>query len=113
MVCLVVAVVLVVTGAWFLVASVVGQGGPAARAVGGLRRRWRVLGGGPLAGGRAFSCWRVFQVCRMRWLRAISSVVANSISGARPMSRHQPRLMSLVAGSLVVAKPRSAPVRRA
>ena len=35
------------------------------------------------------------------------------ISGARPIRRHQPRVMSLVAGSLVVAKPRSAPVRRA
>jgi hypothetical protein len=33
--------------------------------------------------------------------------------GAGPMRLHQPRLMSLVAGSLVVAKPRSAPVRRA
>ena len=37
----------------------------------------------------------------------------NSMRGARPMRRHQPRLMSLVAGSLAVAKPRSAPVRRA
>jgi hypothetical protein len=33
--------------------------------------------------------------------------------GGRPMRRHHPRLMSLVAGSLAVAKPRSAPVRRA
>jgi hypothetical protein len=32
--------------------------------------------------------------------------------GARPVRRHQPRLMSLLAGSLTVAKPRSAPVRR-
>jgi hypothetical protein len=49
----------------------------------------------------------------MRWLRTMSSVVVNTISGAGPMRRHQPRLMSLVAGSLAVAKPRSAPVRRA
>ena len=33
--------------------------------------------------------------------------------GRQPVRRHQPRLMSLVAGSLAVAKPRSAPVRRA
>ena len=33
--------------------------------------------------------------------------------GARPMRRHQPRPVSLLAGSLMVAKPRSAPVRRA
>jgi hypothetical protein len=32
--------------------------------------------------------------------------------GARPVRRHQPRLMSLLAGSLAVTKPRSAPVRR-
>jgi len=49
----------------------------------------------------------------MRWLRTISSVVVSSISGARPMRRHQLRVMSLVAGSLAVAKPRSAPVRKA
>jgi len=49
----------------------------------------------------------------MRWLRTMSSTVVDSISGVRPIRRHQPRLMSLLAGSLVVAKPRSAPVRRA
>ena len=42
----------------------------------------------------------------MRWLRTTSKVAVNSISGASPMSRHQPRLMSLAAGSLMVAKPR-------
>jgi hypothetical protein len=51
--------------------------------------------------------------CEDRWLRTISRVVVNSISGARPIRRHQPRLMVLVAGSLAVAKPRSALVRRA
>ena len=35
-----------------------------------------------------------------------------SISGARPVRRHQPRAVSLLAGSFAVAKPRSAPVRR-
>ena len=70
-------------------------------------------GGRPWAAQRAFSCCRAFQAARMRWLRVISRVVVNSISGAGPMRRHQPRLMSLVAGSLAVAKPRSAPVRRA
>jgi hypothetical protein len=41
----------------------------------------------------------------------MSSVVVNSICGGSPMRRHQPRVMLLVAGSLAVAKPRSAPVR--
>ena len=44
---------------------------------------------------------------------ARSSVVVNSMRGASPMRRHQPRAMSVAAGSLTVAKPRSAPVRRA
>ena len=34
-------------------------------------------------------------------------------SGVRPMRRHQPRAMLLVAGFLAVEKVRSAPVRRA
>src|SRR5579859_856511 len=77
-----------------------------------LRRRRRVLGGRPLAARRVFSSCLAFQACRIRWLRAMSSIVANSMRGVGPVRRHQPRLMSLVAGSLVVAKPRSAPVRR-
>jgi hypothetical protein len=40
-----------------------------------------------------------------------TSTTCGAVPG--PMRRHQPRLMSLVAVSLVVAKPRSAPVRRA
>src|SRR5262249_24505042 len=86
------------------VGRVVGQGGPAARLARGLRRRLRVFGGCPAAARRALSCCRVFQAARMRWLRTMSSTVADSIRGARPMRRHQPRLMSLVAGSLAVAK---------
>ena len=35
------------------------------------------------------------------------------MSGVSPMSRHQPRVMLLLAGSLAVEKVRSAPVRRA
>src|SRR5215469_5206932 len=50
-----------------------------------LRRRRRVFGGRPWAARRAFSSCRVFQAARMRWLRTISRVVVNSISGARPM----------------------------
>jgi len=78
-----------------------------------VRRRRRVFGGRPWAARRWLSSCRAFQAARMRWLRAMSSTVVNSISGARPMRRHQPRRMSLLAGSLAVAKPRSAPVRRA
>ena len=67
-------------------------------------------GGGRGAGFLAGGCSKR---AGSRWLRAISRVVANSIRGVRPVRRHQWRLMSLVAGSLAVAKPRSAPVRRA
>ena len=74
-----------------------------------LRRRRRVFGGG--LGGAAFVfLLRMFQACWIRWSRTMSRVAANSMRGVRPMRRHQPRLMSLVAGSLAVAKPRSAPV---
>ena len=110
---LVVAGVLVVTGAGFVVAAVAGQGGPGARPARVLRRRLRVFGGSPAAARRWVSSCRAVQARRMRWLRAISKVAVNSIRGVRPIRRHQPRLMSLVAGSLAVAKPRSAPVRRA
>jgi hypothetical protein len=56
--------------------------------------------------------WRVFLAVRIRWLRAMSSVVTDSMGGVRPMRRNLPRAVLLVAGSLVVAKPRSALVRR-
>jgi len=78
-----------------------------------LRRRLRVFGGRPLAARRWLSSCRVFQAARMRWLRTVSSAAVNSIRGAAPIRRHQPRAMLLAAGSLVVAKPRPAPVRRA
>src|SRR6266536_4730856 len=109
---LLVAAVLVVTGAGLVVAAAAGQGGPAGRPARVLRRRLRVFGGSPAAARCWFSSCRVFQACRIRWLRTMSRVVTNSIKGARPIRRHQPRLMSLLAGSLAVAKPRSAPVRR-
>src|SRR5258708_13557790 len=48
----------------------------------------------------------------MRWLRRASRQASHSASGVRPMSRHQPRLMLLLAGSLMVAKVRPEPVRR-
>jgi hypothetical protein len=91
-----------------------GQGGAAAvSAVRVWRRRLRVFGGRPLAARRVFSSCRAFQAARMRWLRTVSSVTVNSMRGARPVRRHQPRAVSLPAGSLAVAKLRSAPVRRA
>jgi len=90
------------------------HGGAAARLARVVRlRRRRVFGGRPREARRWLSSCRAFQAVMMRWLRTMSRVVVNSISGARPMRRHQPRLMSLLAGSLAVAKPRSAPVRRA
>ena len=72
-----------------------------------LPRGWRgSCGGGavfwaePAAARRWFSSCRASHAARIRWLRTISRVVTNSVKGARPMRRHQPRLMSLVAGSL-------------
>src|SRR6266542_3533335 len=44
---------------------------------------------------------------------AAARLAANSAIGVSPMSRHQPRLMSLLAGSLTVEKVRSAAERRA
>src|SRR6266545_395989 len=78
-----------------------------------LRRRWRVFGGRPAAARRVSWSWRVSNAVRMRWLRTASRQAANSAIGVSPMSRHQPRLMSLLAGSLTVEKVRSAAERRA
>ncbi len=90
------------------------HGGAAARLARVVRlRRRRVLGGRPWEARRALWSCRAFQAVMMRWLQTMSRVVVNSISGARPMRRHQPRPVSLLVGSLAVAKPRSAPVRRA
>ena len=48
----------------------------------------------------------------MRWLRMAGRQAIHRVSGARPVRRHQPRAMLVVAGSLM-EKVRSAPVRRA
>ena len=84
-----------------------------ARSVRVLRRRRRVLGGRPAAARRVLSCWRWSHAIRMRWLRTAVRQASQSMSGARPISRLQPRAMLLLAGSLAVEKVRSAPVRRA
>ena len=76
------------------------------------RRRFLVLGGGPAAARLLLSVWRVVQVVRIRWLRAASRHAIQRASGVRPVSRHQPRAMLVVAVSLMVALTRSAAVRR-
>jgi hypothetical protein len=48
----------------------------------------------------------------MRWLRTVSAQASQSVSGVSPIWRHQPRAMLVAAGSLMVAKVRSALVRR-
>ena len=78
-----------------------------------VRRRRRVLGGSPFAARWTSQAWRASQASRMRWLRAMSRVAVNKVIAVRPIRRHQPREMSLLDGSLVVEKVRSAPVRRA
>jgi hypothetical protein len=91
-----------------------GQGGAAARLARVVRRRrFLVLGGSPAAARRALSAWRLVNASRMRWLRTTSAQASHRWSGVRPVRRHQPRLMLLLAVSLIVAKVRSAPVRRA
>ena len=49
----------------------------------------------------------------MRWLRMVSRQASHRAGGVRPIRRHQPRAMLVVAGSLMVEKVRSALVRRA
>jgi hypothetical protein len=90
-----------------------GYGGPAARLARVWRRRLRVFGGSPAAARRALSAWRASKAVRMRWLRMASRQASQSVIGVRPVRRHQPRAMLVVAGSLMVEKVRSEPVRRA
>jgi len=66
---------------------------------------------GSPAGWASRAC-RAVQAVRMRWLRVMSSVAVKSVSAVSPGRRHQPRVMSLVAGSLAVEKVLSAAVRR-
>src|SRR6266851_1778656 len=74
-----------------------GYGGVAARLASVWRRRLRVLGGSPAAARRAVSAWRASKAARMRWLRTASRQAIQRVSGVRPMSRHQPRAMVLLA----------------
>src|SRR5215472_723679 len=90
-----------------------GYGGAAGGAAGVVRRLVRVFGGGrPAAARRAMAAWRASNAARMRWLRAVRAQASQSVSGVRPVRRHQPRAMLVVAVSLMVEKPRSALVRR-
>jgi hypothetical protein len=77
-----------------------------------LRLRRRVRGGSPMAARRALSCCRVFHAARMRWLRVASRQASQRARGVRPMRRHHPRVMLVVAGSLMVENVRSVLVRR-
>ena len=77
------------------------------------RRRFLVLGGSPAAARRVLSAWRASQASRMRWLRMVSRQASYRCSGGRPVRRHQPRAMLVVAVSLMVENVRSEPVRRA
>ena len=76
------------------------------------RRRRRCLGGSPAAARRACSAWRASKASRMRRLRTTRQQLTNKKMGASPITRHQPREMSLVAGSFMVELARSAAVRR-
>src|SRR5450755_1067624 len=90
-----------------------GYGGAAVRLVSVVRRRRRVLGGSPAAIRWVLWFWRVIQAVMIRWLRTMSRLAVNRVIAVRPVRRHQPREMSLLAGSLAVEKVRSAAVRRA
>ena len=92
--------------------TALGGYGPAASWARLVRRRLRVRGGRPAAARRALSVWRAWWAVRMRWLRMTSRQASHSVSGVRPVSRHQPRAMLLLAVSLMVALTRSALVRR-
>src|SRR5262245_33864498 len=89
------------------------QGGVAAiRSWVGCRRRLRRLGGGPCAARRLISALRAVWASAMRRLRTMMMLVVRSAIGVRVVRRHEPREMSLVAGSLMVALVRSEAVRR-
>jgi hypothetical protein len=90
-----------------------GYGGAAARLARVVRRRRRVLGGSPAAARWVSRAWRAVQAVMIRWLRTMSRVAVSKVVAVRPMRRHQPREMSLLAGSLAVEKVRSAALRRA
>jgi hypothetical protein len=66
----------------------------------------------PVAAGWMLLAWRAWKALRMCWLRVASRQASQRWSGVRPMRRHQPRAMLLPAVSLMVAKVRSAAVRR-
>src|SRR5262249_32910377 len=85
----------------------------AARVARVLRRRRRVLGGRPAAARRASSAWRASQAVRMRWLRTASRQASQSISGARPIRRGQPRAVVVLAGAFGGGEGRSGPGGRA
>jgi hypothetical protein len=78
-----------------------------------LRRRRLALGAGPAAKRLASSPWRASKAPSTLRLRTARQQVMNTSIGARPVSRHQPREMSLLAGSFMVEYVRSAAVRRA
>src|SRR5712691_12607228 len=90
-----------------------GYGGAVVRLASVVRRLRRVLGGSPAAARWASRAWRASPASMMRWLRTMGRVAVNKVIAVRPIRRHQPREMSLLAGSLAVEKVRSAAVRRA
>ena len=77
-----------------------------------VRRRRRVRGASPWARRRWSSAWRLAKEAKMRSLRTTKRHVSMSVIEVSPMRRHQPREMSLEAGSLTVALERSAAERR-
>ena len=82
----------------------------------GWRRAWPGFGAavcGSSAGARRCRPGgRASKASRMGWLRTGSRQGIHRVSGVRPVRRHQPRAMLVVAGSLRVENVRSEPVRR-
>ena len=77
-----------------------------------LRRRRRCFGGSPAVARQALvglACVEAYQHPQV----AHHQAAGEDENGAKPISRHQPREMSLLAGSFIVELARSAAVRRA
>jgi hypothetical protein len=73
-----------------------------ARLVMVLRLRRRLRGGLPIAARRAFWVARAVKASAILRLRAAVVAARNKVMAVRPLRRHQPRSMLLLAGSLRV-----------
>lgn len=78
-----------------------------------VRRRCLVRGASPTRLRRSSSARRASKASAIARLQMAKAAASKSVGPTRPISRHQPFPMSIVAGSFTRAFERSTPVRRA